>query len=148
MSNSNSPNRIARHPGQQGARSPAGNQAGLEKLATGIDKHWPRYFTITSKTGTLKNVSSIPFAMSLVKDIGEPEVFKRQKDGAFLIKCRSQNQSEKLRTMIKVGPTEINAIPHERLNSVRGVIVSEEALENSDEEIICLLYTSPSPRDS
>ena len=38
ISSENNPNRLACHPGEQGARPSAGNQAEVEKLTTGINR--------------------------------------------------------------------------------------------------------------
>ena len=101
----------------------------------GIDS-WPRFVVLQGKSVSFRQMSPISFAKFLVQTIGEPETCKRLQNGNYLVKCTSQEQSDKFLSISQIGDIEVDTFPHERLNAVKGVITSENLCDNSDEEVL------------
>ena len=156
MSNDNdNENRLARPPGNQGARFSAGNQADNEKLATGMNRHkrkyssstvdadcpspmnsWPRFLIIKAvQTSGIDQNSSITISRDLENLVGKLEMIKRLKDDRLLVKCFTPLQSETLlkTTTLFLEPMEV--FPHHSLNNCKGVIISHESAKCTDNEL-------------
>ena len=54
----------------------------------------------------------------------------------YLVKCTSQEKSDKSLPISQIGSIEVEIFPHERLNAYKGVITSENLFKNSDEEVL------------
>jgi hypothetical protein len=157
MSTTESQNRLARHPGYQGARPSAGNQAGVAKSATGksikhqrnssdnnlelenglntldMEKNWPRYLLVNG-TG-LSGASPILIMESIIDKVGQTENTSCLHSGALLIKCRNKAQSDALLLVKKLDKIAVSVIPHPTLNSCKGVITSWKNQNSTDEQI-------------
>jgi hypothetical protein len=156
MSINISPNRIALRPGEQGARSPARNQAGTEKLATGMSKqrqnphnsgngvnfleiyeheHWPKFFIVNGVQERLSALDPITIAEAIEEFIGEPEDTTMLRSGSLLVQCRNRNQADKIESLKFIGKSPVKVIKHPRLNSCKGVVFSNESFKCTDEKL-------------
>jgi hypothetical protein len=156
MSINVSPNRIALRPGEQGARSPAGNQAGTEKLATGMSnqrqnhrnsrntmnfleffdhQQWPQFFLVNGVNERLDMLDPITIAESIEDFIGEPEDTRMLRSGSLLVQCKNQKQSEKIESLKIIDEMRVKVIQHARLNSCKGVVLSHESYKCTDEKL-------------
>ena len=108
--------RIACLPGNQGARSSAGNQAENEKCTTGINRNkrhrtssgeceeldcptqtiWPRFIIITSKEQEFQCLSSIAISKDLKEKVGDLKNIRRLLSGSFQVECYTRYQSDTL----------------------------------------------------
>ena len=111
-------NRLARPPGNQGARFSAGNQADNEKLATGMNSmkrkysastvdadcpsttnSWPRFLIIKDpEMGDLglSSISSILISRELENLVGKLKMIRRINGTDLLVECSTSLQSETL----------------------------------------------------
>ena len=152
MSNNTSPNRIARLPGNSGARPPTGNQVGIEKSATGTSsittlrndhdndrpqrhRHWPRFLLINGEDPVLGTLSSITISKTLTTLIGPVEQIRRLRSGSLLIHCSQQMQSDTLLQMKTLSKAPVQVIPHGTLNTCKGVIISSESTLCTDKDL-------------
>ena len=145
MSFSDTPYRLARLPGQQGARLSAGNQAEDEKLTTGKrnrtlsdefeDRFWNRYLVLSGSDDRFKSVSAIAISNAIEQVIGTPEEIRRMNDGSILIKVGNRRQSEKLHNIKLIAGTSVTIQAHRTLNSCKGTVISRESHRCTDQEL-------------
>jgi hypothetical protein len=146
-------NRLARHPGNQGARTLVDSQARIDKLTTGhrhsgkrprtssIDYEpqqgdFPRYLVISSQDDGFKKVSPIVVAKTLNTLVGEPEGVRRLRNGSLLVHIANQDQAGKLLDQKVFAGVPVKVSPHNTLNSCKGVIFSSESHLCTDEEML------------
>ena len=137
-------NRLARHPGNQGARPSGGNQPEVEKFASGtinfpplpvqVEDPWPQYLVINVKEGSLSGVSSVRVSNQLNGMLEKYEC-KRQKGGSIMIKVDTKSDSERMLECTKLFGRDVEVKPHGSLNTCKGVIRSYESINCTDEEL-------------
>ena len=154
----NKSNRIARHPGKQGARPPAGNQAGVEKLATGhkfrgkrsltssggsnefafptpLAQCEPRFLIMTDQKDEIKRMSAVTICETLLSVVGETEDTRRLADGSLLIHVRNDTQSRTLMDLGVFAGVSVEFKPHRTLNSCKGIAFSYESHQIPDAQL-------------
>jgi hypothetical protein len=97
-----------------------------------------KYIVVGSSEQSLSNVSGIKIARALRALQVNPEKTKRVKhDGTLLITCRNEEESDIIsKELTHIGNLKVNVQPHETLNSCKGVIMSNESVTCTDEEIM------------
>ena len=145
-------NRLARLPGNQGARTLVDSQARVDKLTTG-HRHsgkrprtlstdyepqgdYPRYLVISSQEDGFKKISPITVCKTLNSHVGEPEGVRRLKNGTLLVHVTNQDQTRKLQDLEVFAGVAVKVTPHNTLNTCKGVIYSSESHLCSDDELI------------
>ena len=145
-------NRLARLPGNQGARTLVDSQARVDKLTTG-HRHsgkrprtlstdyepqgdYPRYLVISSQEDGFKVISPITVCKTLNSHVGEPEGVRRLKNGTLLVHVANQDQTRKLQDLKVFAGVAVKVTPHNTLNTCKGVIYSSESHLCSDDELI------------
>jgi len=144
-------NRLARHPGNQGARTLVDSQARVDKLTTG-HRHfgkrprtlstdyepqgdYPRYLVISSQEDGLRKVSPIAVCKTLNSLVGEPEGVRRLGNGTLLVHVANEEQAFKLRDLKVFAGVSVKVTPHNTLNTCKGVIFSTESHLCTDDEL-------------
>jgi hypothetical protein len=146
MSQNKSPDRLARHPGQQGARSPAGNQAGFEKLATGIriiekidtktdDTEWIKHVVVHGKDEKFSQLSPIKVCLFFEKLIGKVENTTPLRSGSLVIHTSNDKQTKTLLELKSILDAPVEVTPHRTLNTCRGTVVSNISHRCSDDDL-------------
>jgi len=145
-------NRLARHPGNQGARTLVDSQARVDKLTTGhrnsgkrprtssIDfepqhGYFPRYLVISSQEDDFRKVSPIAVCKTLNSLVGEPEGVRRLRNGTLLVHVSNQEMAYKLQELKVFAGVSVKVTPHNTLNTCKGVIFSTESHLCSDDEL-------------
>ena len=150
-------NRLARPPGNQGARFSAGNQADNEKLATGMNSmkrkysastvdadcpsttnSWPRFLIIKDpEMGDLglSSISSILISRELENLVGKLKMIRRINGTDLLVECSTSLQSETLLRTTEMFDGGVQITPHESLNNSKGIIISHESAGCSADEL-------------
>jgi len=157
MSDSTISDRLARRPGEQGARPSAVDQAGVEKLASGsrLSKRfrsssdeadisniysstltpWPKFLVVTGRDEEFSRLSAITICRTLKDSIGSVEDTRRLKSTSLLVQVAHKDQSEKLREMRTFAGAPVKVEPHRFFNSCKGVVTSHESSRCSDDEL-------------
>ena len=157
MSESTISDRLARPPGEQGARPSAVNQAEVEKLATGsrlgkrlrpslddanqnsqsasLSQTWPKFLVITGCDDGFSRLSAITICRTLKENVGYIENTRRLKNSSLLVQVAHKDQSLKLLEYKAFAGAPIKVEPHRFFNSCKGVITSHESSLCSDDEL-------------
>ena len=165
MSNHSYQNRLARHPGNQGARPSGGNQPEIEKLATGKTNGKHNNFAakrlrreVSSSEEDfpmLPSQDEAPWPQFLIVEAREGSLrgvssvrvsvqldqilheydCKRERTGALNIKVSNKADSDKLLKCTELFGRDVEVKPHGFLNTCKGVIRSFESVNCSDEEL-------------
>ena len=165
MSNHSNQNRLARHPGNQGARPSGGNQPEIEKLATGKTNGKHNNFAakrlrreVSSSEEDfpmLPSKDEAPWPQFLIVEAREGSLrgvssvrisvqldqilheydCKRERTGVLIIKVSNKADSDKLLKCTELFGRDDEVKPHGFLNTCKGVIRSFESINCSDEKL-------------
>ena len=99
---------------------------------------WPRYLVIQATDPMLPLNKLSPFAFyKAIKGIaGEPEDVTRMRSGDLIVKVTRKSHSDNLLKTTRMVEVPVQVSPHNRLNSVKGIIRSVQLLETREEEIL------------
>ena len=133
-------NRLARHPGEQGARFSVGNQAENDKLATGNNKlnDHERFFIMQGKDERLNRISAINLYKAVTQATGQkPETMRRlqSNNNQILIQTANKDQSRRLRNIQTIHEAPVEISPHKTLNTTKGTVISRESRLSSIDEL-------------
>ena len=132
-------NRLARRPGEQGARFSVGDQAENDKLATGNNNFndYERFFILQGKDQRLNEISAINLYQAVKQVTGQkPENMRRLQSNTnhILIQTANAEQSRRLRNLQNIHGAPVEITPHKTLNTTKGTVISRESkLSNNDE---------------
>jgi len=154
MSNFHRPDQLARLLGYQGAHPSAGNQAEVDKLATGTNrdakrsrttsngsdeifrsKSWPKFLIINGTDEKFTKLSAITICITLEKLVGQIENTNRLRYGSLLVQTNTRNQTETLLHLKTFAGAPVKVEPHKTLNTCRGTVLSHESHLCSDAEL-------------
>jgi hypothetical protein len=156
MSSENSPNRLARRPGEQGARPSAVNQAEVEKFDSGfrqskrsrtssddtnrishenLAKTWPKFLVVTGCDDGFSRLSAITICRYLKETVGFIESTRRLRNSSLLVQVDHRDQSLKLLGLKAFAGAPVKVEPHRFFNSCKGVVTSHESSLCSDDEL-------------
>ena len=102
------------------------------------NKHWPRFIIIKGKEddGKFKSLSSLKLSRAIEEKLGEVEDAQRNRDGSLLIHLSNRGQLTEILKTDQLAGIPVEAMPHARLNSCRGVIFSGESSKDTEEELL------------
>jgi len=157
MSDTTASDRLARRPGQQGARPSAVDQAGVEKLASGsrqskrfrsssdetnpcsnhqsLTSTWPKFLVVTGRDEEFSRLSAITICRTIKEYIGLVENTRRLRSSSLLVQVAHKEQSTKLLELRDFAGAPVKVEPHRFFNSCKGVITSHESSRCSDDEL-------------
>lgn len=94
----------------------------------------PRFLLVKRKDDNFEKVSPFVISKTLYGLIGETKNVKKVKDG-ILVETKSNSQSKRLLQVKKFGEYIVEVIPHNTLNTCKGVIFCRDLLNCTIEEI-------------
>ena len=90
---------------------------------------WTKYYEINSPVK-----DDFLLYSALAKEVGADVLFRRQKDGPYIIEAANEEQSEKLERLVKIGDPSLPVKNNETLNVCHGTIVLPNSIETGDTE--------------
>jgi len=156
MSDTTASDRLARRPGEQGARPSAVDQAVVEKLASGsrqskrfrsssdeansnnnyqsLTSPWPKFLVVTGRD-EFSHLSAITICRTIKEYIGSTENTRRLRSSSLLVEVAHKEQSSKLMELRTFAGAPVKVEPHRFFNSCKGVITSHESSRCTDDEL-------------
>ncbi len=102
------------------------------------ERYWPRFLLIKSaeEDRPVSRLSPFVIFKGLKGLAGELKTIKKNRSGDILVECHRKGQSDNLLRTNKLADCPIEVIPHNSLNSSKGVIRSKELKGVSEEEML------------
>lgn len=100
----------------------------------------PRFLLVKREEDNFDKISPFKISKILYGLIGEIKNVRKIRDG-LLVETKTANQSRRLLQVKKFGDFFVEVVPHETLNSCKGVVYCPDLLNCSTEEIIDELKT-------